>query len=115
VRDDEQQFWERVAEYERRFGREDFHGAPVAAALALRRAAEDVFADLADCAAYAGDTENEEDYIRWLQRAEADVTNRIDSATMSAMNEQDAEAHLAFAYTILREVCKDALSRKPVQ
>jgi hypothetical protein len=114
VREDEQEFWERVAEYDRRFGREDFHGSAVASALALRREAEDMFADLSDCAVFAGDTENEEDYITWLQKAEEDVGVRIGMVTTVARNDQDAEDHLTFAYATLRAVAQDALSRKPV-
>ncbi len=115
MRDDEQEFWDRVQEYDRRFSQEDFHGRAVALALALRREAEDMFADLGEFAAMAGDTDDEQDYISWLQKAGLDVSSRIDLVLGSARSDEEAESHLTFAYAILREVCRDALSRQPLQ
>lgn len=115
MRDDEQEFWERVAEYERRFSSEDFHGRAVACALELRREADDMFADFSEFAVVAGDTDDEQDYIRWLQKAGIDLSSRIDSVLGVAKTDEDAEAHLRFAYSILQHVCVDALSRKPLE
>jgi hypothetical protein len=110
---EEREFWERVSDYEIRFRREDFRGAPVSSALALRRESDDVFDDLSENAEFASDSEDAEDYVIWLQKAEEDVANRITMATATALSDEVAEVHLSFAYKILREVCGDALSRKP--
>jgi hypothetical protein len=115
LRDDEREFWDRVAEYERQFANEDFHGRAVASALELRREADDMFADFANFAFLAGDTDDEQDYIRWLQKAGVDVSSRIDLVLGAAGSDDEAEAHLRFAYAILQEVCLDALSRRPVE
>jgi hypothetical protein len=71
-----------------------YRGAPVAIALALRRESDDVFSDLSEYAEYASDTDDAEDYVRWLQKAEADVVTRIDEATTTALTDEGAEAHL---------------------
>jgi len=110
---EEEAFWNRVSDYERRFLQEDFRGRPVAAALALRREAEDMFADLAEFAGEAGDTDDDSDYVRWLQRVGDDITSRITLALGAVKTPEEAEQHLSFAFAILREVARDALSRKP--
>lgn len=110
---EEREFWDRVSDYELRFRREDYRGAAVGSALALRRESDDLFGDLSENAEYASDTDDAENYVLWLQKAEADVATRIDEATTTATTEEAAEVQLSFAYAILREVCKDALTRKP--
>jgi hypothetical protein len=110
---EEQEFWERLRGSEARFRRQDYHGRAVASALALRRESDDLFADLTEYAEYATDTDDAEGYVAWLQKAESDVQARIDEATTSSMSDDAAEVHLSFAYSILREVCLDALTRRP--
>ncbi|HZT96682.1 MAG TPA: hypothetical protein VFB34_07575 [Chloroflexota bacterium] len=107
----ESEFWNRIRDYESGYREEDYRGAAVAIALALRREAEDMFADLADNADYASDTDDTEGYVRWLQRAGEDVSYRISQALSAATSDEQAEIHVARAYMILREVCADALSR----
>jgi hypothetical protein len=107
------EFWQRVAGYEQDYSREDFHGEAVATALQLRREAEDILADLSDWAACAGDTDDEQDYVRWLQHAGQDIASRIDVCLGAATSPEEAEQHMSFAYAVLREVARDALTRKP--
>ncbi len=114
MNDEEREFWGRVSEYESRFRQNDYVGSAITMALALRRESQDVFSDLAENADYAADTDDTADYIRWLQRAEEDVAYRITQATATALTDEVAEANLSFAYGILREVCTDALTRRPL-
>ena len=107
--EEEREFWNRVSDYRRDYTDDDYRGRAVAAALELRRQADDM---LADFAAYCADTDDAEDYVRWLQRAGEDVSSRISLALGVARSDEDAELHLSFAYAILREVAADALSRR---
>jgi hypothetical protein len=109
---EELEFWTRVTDYERQYSSESFQGRSVPIALQLRRDADDMLADLSEWADVAGDTENPEDYIRWLQKVGIDITNRIDMVLGTSPSTEIAEHHIAVAYKVLREVARDALSRR---
>lgn len=106
------EFWKRLSDYDRRFSTEDYRGNGVAAALKLRREADDMLDDLSEFADWAGDSDDSEDYIRWLQKAGNDISSRIDLALGRESTAEDVERQMAMAYAVLRAIARDALERR---